>query len=833
MEKGTPYEGRFARTRFTLPQLSSFARLCPALFFCTGLAIVPVPAAAQMIGFGGFGIGGGLGLPGLMHHGFGGGYGTGRGSGPPGFMSHGGPGFAGRGFRGGPPWGQHSGQSQLRQQSPLGADGGGRRNYGHWPSHGQPSQVGTREFPARRNCGGGPCRPTDSPWRGQGHPSKVGTTEVPPGRRAVAVVGTKTGRAVPQGAVVGTKTGQAASPSHGYGAGGGTTTSQGAFAVGEGAGGVTKTGRGGTTSTAVGMPPKPPPPQTPKPPTNPTQPAGTTGPVGQGQLPCGGGGGGFLSVPPAITNGPTITSAPKRLVAKAQPPCGIPSPLPSPDPYPLPVPVQPGIAVLPYPVLVPPTVIPNPNLPPRSPPPDNSGNQAGPPSPQAPKPPTNQHAAPPPPTEPPQIARVSGPRPSGVPPKDEHRYVPDEVLFEVRAGISPQTIDEIARRQRLQRLASQSLELIGTTLYRYKIKDKRSVPTVVAALERDARIATVQPNYLYRLQGGQNGRFAEAQYAVPEMHLIEAHTISNGEKTLIAVIDSGIDSTHPEFSGAITESFDAIDGGNGEKAMPGNLAEGTVHGTEVAGIIASHAALTGVAPQAHILAVRAFAKGSGRTAVFGTTYDLLIGTDWAVQHKARVVNMSFAGPPDPYLSRAVSAGTRRRVIFIAAVGNEGKAAKPSYPAAYENVIPVTATDRTDAIFKDASRCTTTCVAAPGVDIFAAAPAGAYRYDSGTSMAAAQVTGVVALLLDAKPDLDPKTVRDLLVQTAKHLSPDDLDGSSIAGIVDAYAMLEAAAAPVPLGENAAPIIEQRSAGPSELYRSPSRQRCGISAEPAAG
>jgi hypothetical protein len=63
--------------------------------------------------------------------------------------------------------------------------------------------------------------------------------------------------------------------------------------------------------------------------------------------------------------------------------------------------------------------------------------------------------------------------------------VPDEVLFERRAGVSPQTIDEITRRQRLQRLASQSLELIGTTLYRYKIKDKRSVPKVVAVLERD------------------------------------------------------------------------------------------------------------------------------------------------------------------------------------------------------------------------------------------------------------------------------------------------------------------------------------------------------------
>jgi len=77
MPTGASNKDRFARKRFTLPQLSSFARFCPALFFCTGLAIAPVAAEAQMIGFGGFGIGGGLGLQGLMHHGFGGGLGTG------------------------------------------------------------------------------------------------------------------------------------------------------------------------------------------------------------------------------------------------------------------------------------------------------------------------------------------------------------------------------------------------------------------------------------------------------------------------------------------------------------------------------------------------------------------------------------------------------------------------------------------------------------------------------------------------------------------------------------------------------------------------------------
>jgi subtilisin family serine protease len=456
----------------------------------------------------------------------------------------------------------------------------------------------------------------------------------------------------------------------------------------------------------------------------------------------------------------------------------------------------------------PPPAIGETNFPPRLPP-QNNVNQTEPPPPQAPKPPANQRAAPPPPSEPTRIARVSGPRPSGVPPKDEHRYVPDEVLFELRAGVSPQTIDAIARRQRLQRLASRPLELIGTTLYRYKIKDKRSVPTVVAALERDDRIATVQPNYLYRLQGEQNGPLAGNQYAGPKMHVPEAHTISNGGKTLVAVIDSGIDSVQPEIADTITESFDAIDGGNGGKGIPGSSADGTVHGTEVAGIIASHADLTGVAPQAHILAVRAFTRLGG-AAVDGKSYDLAVGTDWAVKHKARVVNMSFGGPFDPLVSRILAEGSRRRVIFIAAVGNEGKAAKPSYPAAYENVIPVTATDRADAIFKDASRCSTKCVAAPGVDVLVAVP-GTYEYDSGTSMAAAQVSGVVALLLDAKPDLDPKTVRDLLVNTATHLSLPDPDESSIAGIVDAYAMLEAA--------NANPVVTGLSVGLPDLPAPP--------------
>jgi subtilisin family serine protease len=220
-----------------------------------------------------------------------------------------------------------------------------------------------------------------------------------------------------------------------------------------------------------------------------------------------------------------------------------------------------------------------------------------------------------------------------------------------------------------------------------------------------------------------------------------------------------------------------------------------VHGTAVAGIIAAHAELMGVAPQARILAVQAFGGTDSKVAAHGTTYDIRTGIEWSELHGARIVNMSFVGPADPALSRELADGARRGVVFIAPVGNEGGSAKPLYPAADENVIAVTATDRNDGVFKDANQCPATCVAAPGVDVLVAEPGEAYGFLSGTSMAAAHVSGVVALLLDVKPDLDLKAIRDLLFKTAKHLNAGDKDQASVAGIVDAYESLEAISAPV--------------------------------------
>jgi subtilisin family serine protease len=133
------------------------------------------------------------------------------------------------------------------------------------------------------------------------------------------------------------------------------------------------------------------------------------------------------------------------------------------------------------------------------------------------------------------------------------------------------------------------------------------------------------------------------------------------------------------------------------------------------------------------------------------------------------------------------------MIFVASVGNEGEETPPLYPAADENVIAATASDEKGGVFKRANHCSLACVAAPGVDLRVSAPPAGYRTASGTSLAAAHIAGVVALVLDKRSDLEPRKVREALFGAAKRSSrsrPYPAE-TSIAGVVDAYETLEAA------------------------------------------
>ncbi|MFM1815448.1 MAG: hypothetical protein RLZ98_2143 [Pseudomonadota bacterium] len=372
-------------------------------------------------------------------------------------------------------------------------------------------------------------------------------------------------------------------------------------------------------------------------------------------------------------------------------------------------------------------------------------------------------------------------------------FVADEVLITVPNGEPQAFEDAIAQTYSLTVLDRQPVALIGERLVRLRIPPTNNVQAIVVALQGDARVSAAQPNYLYHAQQGSGTSLGDSlQYALVKVKAERALSLANGKGVRIAVIDTGVDKSHPDLKGVVSKSFDAT----GEQTfVPDD------HGTSVAGIISGRGLVRGIAPQSEIFSVRAFAPGTSGGPRLATSYILLRGIDWSVAENARVLNLSFAGPRDPLMQKAVKAAAGKNALMVAAAGNGGSKAAPAYPAAYEEVIAVTATDTTDKLYEKANRGTYIAIASPGVDILAPTTKGGHGMQSGTSFAAAHISGVLALMIEREPNLTEARARDVLAATARDLGPPGRDALFGAGEVNAYEAL-ARVKPMATG-NAAP------------------------------
>ena len=343
--------------------------------------------------------------------------------------------------------------------------------------------------------------------------------------------------------------------------------------------------------------------------------------------------------------------------------------------------------------------------------------------------------------------------------------------------------DDLARQYRLQRVSGQTLTLLAARAQLYAIPDRRSVAAVVSALAVDPRVRLAQANFRYRRQGEAGKALAgELQYGLIKMAIAPAHNLAQGRGVQVAVIDTAIDTQHPDLSGAVLRSFDAMDG------TPGG---GDGHGTAVAGIIcAQGAAVWGVAPMARILAVRAFAATEKRQSVTSSSAVLLRAIEWSMVNGAHVINMSFVGPRDPALEAMIDASQKRNAVVVAAAGNGGPKAPPAYPAAYPDVVAVTAVDATDRRYVHANRGKYIAISASGVDILAPADGGKHTFLSGTSFAAAHISGIAALLLERNRDAGSHGVLAALTENAVDLGPAGWDEDFGFGRADAFAALQA-------------------------------------------
>ena len=365
-----------------------------------------------------------------------------------------------------------------------------------------------------------------------------------------------------------------------------------------------------------------------------------------------------------------------------------------------------------------------------------------------------------------------------------------DVLIFVDGVKTEAQVQALALRHRLTRIESLPIPLLAGTVFRWRIPDNRTIDRVVSELSIDSDVRLAQGDRAYHTQDAGTKIPVEGdagQYALAKLHLPEAHLLARGTDVVIAVIDSGIDVTHPELTGAVIGTYDALNSKEG--AHP--------HGTGVAGTIVAHSRLVGSAPAARILAIRAFAANPQNGAE-SSSFVVLKALNYAAQQNAQIINMSFAGPSDPLVQQALAAASARGIVLVAAVGNAGPNSPPLYPAADSHVIAVTATDSGDRLFAQANRGTFVAIAAPGVDILMPAPEDKYQVNSGTSFSAAFVSGLAALLIDRNPGITPDGIRAALMATARDLGPKGRDDQFGAGLADAMAAVEAVSRSVSAG-----------------------------------
>jgi subtilase family protein len=293
----------------------------------------------------------------------------------------------------------------------------------------------------------------------------------------------------------------------------------------------------------------------------------------------------------------------------------------------------------------------------------------------------------------------------------------------------------IAQQHGLRIVSQWPMPSIGVECFVLEVPSEQAIAAVVDAVSRDPRAAWAQPLQTFRAQSYNDPLF-DQQPVAAAWQLESLHAATTGRGVVIAQIDSGAETEHPDLAGQIRSTHNAV-------GTTRYRAEG--HGTAVAGILVARPGnrigTVGVAPDASLLAIRACWERTPGAAVCDSL-SLAKALQYALEHGARVVNLSVSGPDDRLLAALLRAALARGVVVVAAV--DRNAADGGFPASLSGVTAVI--DQPGL----AVRLMPAPLAAPGHDLPTTLPGARWGLVSGASFAAAEVSGMVALLLELQP-----------------------------------------------------------------------------------
>jgi subtilisin family serine protease len=391
----------------------------------------------------------------------------------------------------------------------------------------------------------------------------------------------------------------------------------------------------------------------------------------------------------------------------------------------------------------------------------------------------------------PRFVRAPGQRPAAFAAAllNNKRHRARELLVEV-SNNSPDALKQALASEygvRVQELGV--FELINARLWLLTLNPGQDLGTALRRLLQDNRVIRAQPNYIYTpVQGEGKQSSLGSGDAVPPKTASEITPAAGGVK--VAVIDTCVDREHPELQGSVRTFFDAT-------LQGGDSCEAENHGTAVASLIGGHDSIRGADALASIFSVRAFKVTEEERQTAATSREIAIALNWAAIQHARVANLSFTGPSDPLIESEVVAAHATGIVLVGAAGNAGPSSPPLYPAAYPEVIAVTATDAKHGLYSAANRGPYIAVSARGVDVIVAHVRNTYGTESGTSFAAATVSGIVAHLLETSPNATPDDIRAALQNTAVRVAGtgrSDLFGYGFVNVKGAETFLGSAVSP---------------------------------------
>ncbi|MFB9414549.1 S8 family serine peptidase [Dactylosporangium matsuzakiense] len=396
------------------------------------------------------------------------------------------------------------------------------------------------------------------------------------------------------------------------------------------------------------------------------------------------------------------------------------------------------------------------------------------------------------------IINQNPPRPDRSPGSHEPDFDPHAVLVQFKPGASAAATDRAVKSRNAQMAGA----VAGTRFVR--VTGQAAAPDLLHALSQDPAVAAVSLDYKRRASKVPNDPlYVSNQVAyLHEIQLDSAWNRSIGSTDqVIAVIDSGVDGTHPDLAGRVLAGYNAIT--NTGTAVGAN-SDDNGHGTMVSGVAAANTdngiGIAGVAWNARVMPVKVL-----DSAGTGNDSDIAEGITWAADHGAKIINLSLGGPGDSaVLHDAVTYATNKGAILVVAAGNTGDGTV-QYPAAYPEVLAVAATDSSARISDFSTRGDWVDVAAPGFRIVSTGPNHNYYFASGTSFAAPMVSGVAALMRANNPALTPAQLTATIRAKAQEAGPRGLDPYYGTGVLDASAsvggVIHGGSFPVfPLGAN---------------------------------